>query len=108
MIAKGSCMSSHSSAGGQLWRCLSGCGDLTHPYEVCLQTPNATGWEAGEGMRRTYKMANLRGLTMKMGVNMRPMQVANMARAASRRPPKTSSRSHLLTAALVSKKVCLR
>lgn len=42
-------------------------------------------------------MANLRGFTMKMGVNISPMQVANIAKAASRRPPKTSSRSHRLT-----------
>jgi hypothetical protein len=42
-------------------------------------------------------MANLRGLTRKTGVNMRPMQTANNAKAASRRPPKTSNRSHRLT-----------
>ena len=32
---------------------------------------------------RTYKMANLRGLSRKTGVNIRPMQVANIAKAAS-------------------------
>ncbi|KAH8628485.1 hypothetical protein IG631_15742 [Alternaria alternata] len=43
-------------------------------------------------------MANLRGLSRKTGVNIRPMQVANIAKAASSRPPNTSSRSHRLTA----------
>jgi hypothetical protein len=42
----------------------------------------------------------LRGLTIKTGVNMRPIQVANIAKAASSSPPKTSSRSHRLTAAM--------
>jgi hypothetical protein len=42
-------------------------------------------------------MANLRGLTRKTGVNMRPMHTANNAKAASRRPPKTSNRSQRLT-----------
>jgi hypothetical protein len=35
---------------------------------------------------------------MKMGVNMRPMHVANMAKAASSSPPNTSKRSQRLTA----------
>ena len=48
-------------------------------------------------MQKTYKMANLRGLTMNMGVNISPIQVANIAKAASKRPPNTSSRSHRLT-----------
>jgi hypothetical protein len=43
-------------------------------------------------------MANLRGLRRNTGVNIKPMQVANMAKAASRSPPKTSNRSHRLTA----------
>jgi hypothetical protein len=43
-------------------------------------------------------MANLRGFTIKTGVNMRPIQVANIAKAAMSSPPKTSSRSHRLTA----------
>lgn len=34
---------------------------------------------------------------MNTGVNMSPMQIANIAKAATRRPPKTSSRSHRLT-----------
>lgn len=51
-------------------------------------------------VQRTYKMANLRGLTMKTGVNMSPMQVANIAKAASSRPPKTSNLSHRLTAGI--------
>lgn len=42
-------------------------------------------------------MANLRGLTIKRGVNMRPIQTANMAKAARSRPPNTSNRSHRLT-----------
>jgi hypothetical protein len=37
---------------------------------------------------------------MKTGVNMSAMQVANMAAAASSRPPKTSKRSHRLTAGI--------
>jgi hypothetical protein len=45
----------------------------------------------------TYKIANFRGLTMKTGVNISPIQIANIAKAASRRPPKTSNRSHRLT-----------
>lgn len=57
-------------------------------------------WLHRQGKRAqvTYNMANFRGLTIKTGVNMSPMQVANMAAAASSRPPKTSSRSHRLTA----------
>jgi hypothetical protein len=43
-------------------------------------------------------MANLRGLTIKTGVNMSPMQTANIAKAAMSSPPKTSNRSHRLTA----------
>jgi hypothetical protein len=35
----------------------------------------------------TYKMANLPGLTRKMGVNIRPIQIANNAKAATKRPP---------------------
>lgn len=37
---------------------------------------------------------------MKTGVNMSPIQVANIAAAASSRPPKTSRRSHRLTAGI--------
>jgi hypothetical protein len=62
---------------------------------VCRAHMN--GCKGGQG---TYKMANLRGLTMKMGVNISPMQVANNAKAAIKRPPKTSNRSHLLTASV--------
>jgi hypothetical protein len=51
---------------------------------------------------RTYNMANLRGLTIKRGVNMSPIQVANMAKAARSRPPKTSKRSHRLTTSIIS------
>jgi hypothetical protein len=50
-----------------------------------------------EKLNQTYKMANLRGRTIKTGVNMSPMQIANIAKAASKRPPKTSNRSHRLT-----------
>ena len=59
-----------------------------------------TGYERQQRQEelRTYKMANLRGLSRKTGVNIRPMQVANIAKAASSRPPNTSSRSHRLTA----------
>lgn len=35
---------------------------------------------------------------MKTGVNMSPMHVANIAKAANSSPPKTSRRSHRLTA----------
>ena len=43
-------------------------------------------------------MANLRGLRAKTPVGMRTKQVTNMARAARLSPPKTSRRSHRLTA----------
>jgi hypothetical protein len=56
-------------------------------------------WLRRRNANLTYRMANLRGRTIKMGVNMSPMQVANIAKAASSSPPKTSSRSHRLTAA---------
>jgi hypothetical protein len=39
----------------------------------------------------------LRGLSRKTGVNIRPIQVANIAKAARSSPPKTSKRSHRLT-----------
>lgn len=58
------------------------------------------GGRGCEGRQITHKMANLRGLTKKTGVNMRPMHVANMAKAARSRPPKTSNRSHRLTAGI--------
>jgi hypothetical protein len=55
-----------------------------------------SGYEAIRELR-TYKMANLRGLSRKTGVNIRPIQVANIAKAARSSPPKTSKRSHRLT-----------
>lgn len=45
-----------------------------------------------------HRMANFLGLTRKMGVNINAKHVANIAKAARLRPPKTSSRSHLLSA----------
>jgi hypothetical protein len=79
------------------------CPSASSRYEVVME------WEATassatvaaptrKGAHVTYNMANFRGLTIKTGVNMSPIQVANMAAAASSRPPKTSSRSHRLTA----------
>jgi len=58
-------------------------------------------------------MANFLGITRKMGVNIKAKHVANIAKAARLRPPKTSSRSHLLTTkeekqVIVSNGFCLK
>ena len=68
---------------------------LSKPGRFARTRPCRVDTRGGEA--RTYKIANLRGLTRKTGVNMRPMQVANMAKAARSRPPNTSNRSHRLT-----------
>ena len=78
--------------------CLSALYDLTTGEKAACRAPLAEYEATGE--LRTYKMANLRGLSRKTGVNIRPIQVANIAKAAMSSPPNTSNRSHRLTAGM--------
>ena len=68
------------------------------PTGVQFRVPGLTASNGNAGNAKTYRMANFLGLTRKMGVNINAKHVANIAKAARLRPPKTSSRSHLLTA----------
>lgn len=85
------CMSSHSRA-ERLQRIVP-LGVAAGKREACFDWPQ----RILKRMQATYRMANLRGLTMNTGVNMSAMQVANIAAAASSKPPKTSKRSQRLT-----------
>jgi hypothetical protein len=50
----------------------------------------------------THKTANFLGLRINTPVGIKAKQMMNINAAATLRPPKTSSRSHLLTAVRVS------
>jgi len=97
---------------GAVQRAADGMGCAARATCVRIAVPASThvaSWTDGRDCRTdsaqatrtrgpTHKIANLRGRSRKTGVNMRPILVANKARAASNRPPNTSKRSHRLTA----------
>ena len=77
----------------------------SNDFKAPGQSARRTLVDGGQRNAKTYRMANLRGLTMKSGVNISAMQVANSAKAASISPPKTSMRSHRLTVILYVSRV---